>query len=184
MTLNNQFLIATPAMKDDFFKKSVIYICEHNKDGAIGLIVNHPLQRSLQFVFDQMKIDVKIPAVSESNLMIGGPLRQEHGFVIHRDTGETWRSSLRMPDGLCVTTSHDILEAIADGTGPTDMMLLLGYAGWDAGQIEEELASNSWLTCPANNAIIFNVPSDKRWEAAGALLGVNMNFLSTDTGHA
>lgn len=182
-SLTNHLLIATPAMEDEFFKRSVIYICEHNKEGAIGLIINHPIQYPLQFVFDQMEIEVKIPAINELPLLIGGPVHQERGFVIHRNTGEPWRSSLAMPGELCITTSHDILKAIAEGGGPKEMLVVLGYSGWDSGQIEEELATNSWLSCPVDPSVLFNVPFNKRWEAAGSLLGIDMNRLSTVVGH-
>lgn len=183
-TLTNHFLIASPSMEDKFFKESVIYICEHNTEGAIGLVINHPIQYPLEFLFNQMKIDAKIPEMNELPLCIGGPMHQERGFVIHGKTAETWRTSLRMTNGLCVTTSHDILNAIAVGSGPKDFLVILGYAGWDSGQIEKEIASNSWLIGSVEPSILFDVPTDKRWEVAIQRLGFNMNCLSTVMGHA
>lgn len=184
MTLEHQFLIAMPTIQDDIFKKSVVYLCEHNSEGAIGLMINHEIQCPLEVVFKQMHIEVSAPGINETPIMMGGPMHQEHGFVIHRNTEEKWRSSLNMVNGISITTSHDVLEAIAVGKGPQDMMLVLGYAGWDKGQLEEEIASNAWLTCPADMSLFFDVPCHKRWEAAGALLGINMNYLSMDLGHA
>ncbi len=177
MTLKNQFLIATPAMQDPFFKKSVIYICEHNESGASGLIINHPIRCPLAFVFEQMDIEITVPALGEANLMIGGPVHQEHGFVMHRDTGERWRSSLKMQNGLCVTTSQDILKAIAVGNGPKSMLFVLGYSSWDAGQIEQELIQDDvWWTYPADDcSLLFDVPVEKRWETLMLKIGVNVN---------
>ncbi len=185
-SLQHQFLIATPLVQDDVFRKSVIYLCEHTENGAIGLIINHPIDCSLEFVFKQMKIDVTASEeeVNDIPVMMGGPLHQEHGFVLHRDTGEKWRTSLKFSDTLSVTTSHDVLEAIAAGSGPKDVMLILGYSAWESGQLEEELASNSWLTCPADFSVLFDVPLDDRWKKASDLLGFNMSFLSMDVGHA
>lgn len=186
MNIKNQFLIATPAMDDPFFKKSVIYICEHNREGAIGLVINHPIQCPLGFVFEQMEIEIKAPLLRDIKLMIGGPLHQEHGFVVHRDTGEKWRSSLKMPNNICLTTSQDILRAMAMGTGPQNMLFILGYSAWDAGQVEEELIQdNVWLLCPDDDgSLLFEVPSEKRWETAMKLMGVKINQFSMSVGHA
>lgn len=183
-TLSHQLLIATPAMDDDFFKKSVIYICEHSEEGAIGLVINHPISCSLQFIFEQMHIQIDEPAVKDWPVLIGGPVHQERGFVIHLNTEKSWHSSLIVKDNLCITTSHDILEAIAKGTGPKKILMVLGYAKWEKGQIEEELKGNHWLTCPVDPAVLFDVPLDKRWAAASALLGIDMNCFSTKVGHA
>lgn len=179
-SLTNQFLIATPNMEDPFFKKSVIYLCEHNKEGAIGLIINHPIRCPLGFVFEQMEIEIKVPALSEINLLIGGPLHQDHGFVIHENNNTKWRSSLKMKNGLCITTSQDILKAIAIGEGPKEMIFVLGYSAWDAGQLEKELTdNNTWLVYSADdNSLLFDVPSDKCWETAIQRLGIsNHRFL-------
>jgi putative transcriptional regulator len=179
-SLTNQFLIATPNMEDPFFKKSVIYLCEHDKEGAIGLIINHPIRCPLGFVFEQMEIEIKVPALSEVNLLIGGPLHQDHGFVIHQHNDSTWRSSLKMKNDLCITTSQDILKAIAIGEGPKEMIFVLGYSAWEAGQIEKELTDdNDWLVYSADdNSLLFDVPADKCWETALQRLGIsNHQFL-------
>jgi putative transcriptional regulator len=186
LSLKNQFLIATPAMPDPFFKKSVIYLCEHNNEGALGLVINHPIRCPLGFIFDQMEIKIKVPDLSDVKLMIGGPVHQEHGFVMHRDTGEKWRSTLKMPHGLCVTTSQDILKAIAIGEGPKEIIFVLGYSDWDSGQIEKELVQdNAWLTYqPNDSSLLFDVPCEERWEVAMKLIGVNVSQFSMSVGHA
>lgn len=179
-SLANKFLIATPNMQDPFFKKAVIYICEHDKEGAIGLMVNHPIRCPLGFVFEQMEIEIKVPTLSEINILLGGPLHQEHGFVVHQDNGSQWRSSLKMPHGLCVTTSQDILKAMAIGKGPQQLIFILGYSAWEAGQIEKELAEdNAWLVYSADdNSLLFDVPVDECWETAMKRLGIrNYQFL-------
>ncbi len=185
-SLSHQFLIATPSMRDPLFKKSVIYLCEHNKEGAIGLIVNHPIRCPLGFVFDQMEIEIKEPALNEINLMIGGPLHQEHGFVMHQDSGAKWRSSLKMPNGLCITTSQDILKAMAIGKGPKEMIFILGYSAWEAGQIEKELTEdNEWLVYAAeDNSLLFDVAADQRWETALQRLGIGSSQFLMSGGNA
>src|SRR5260221_576975 len=122
MSLNNQLLIAMPVLQDPIFHKSVIYICEHNEFGAIGLIINRPMEYCLQFVFEQMEIQVKVPEVNKLPLLFGGPVQQERGFVIHKTLGN-WRSSLKISDEVCITTSHDVLHAIAQGTGPQELLV-------------------------------------------------------------
>lgn len=186
LSFKNQFLIATTLIQDDLFKQSVVYICEHNEEGAIGLMVNHPVQYPLQYIFDQMNIEVKVPVIGESPLLLGGPMHQERGFVIHRNTETAWRSSLKMSEALSVTTSHDVLEAIAAGTGPSDKLVILGYAAWEGGQLEKELADNAWLLCPMpeDYSLLFKTPFEDRWKSAAALLGINMRYFSTDIGHA
>jgi len=182
--LNNQLLIAMPSLETELFRKSVIYVCEHNEEGAVGLIINHPIQYPLQFVFEQMEIEVKIPEVSQKPLLFGGPVHQERGFVIHGNDHVAWRSSLKMSEEVYITTSHDILTAIAQGKGPQETLVVLGYAGWGAGQIEEELANNIWLTCPVTRKLLFEVPFENRWKAAGASLGIDMDLISGIAGHA
>lgn len=186
ISFKNQFLIATTLIQDDLFKQSVVYICEHNEEGAIGLMVNHPVQYPLQYVLDQMNIEAKVPAMGESPLLLGGPMHQERGFVIHRNTETAWRSSLKMSDDISVTTSHDVLEAIAAGTGPSDKLVILGYAAWEGGQLEKELAENAWLLCPVptDYSLLFTTPFEERWKVATALLGFNMRYFSANIGHA
>lgn len=179
---NNQFLIAMPMLMDPNFFRTVIYICEHNESGAIGIIVNRPLTVTLSDVLSQMNITSAAVNVNSFPVLFGGPIHQERGFVIHQPVGN-WRSSVVTADNLAVTTSQDILEAIATEKGPEDYVISLGYSGWQPGQLEVEVASNYWLCCPVNTDILFRVPFNDRWAAAAALIGVDVNKLSSDVGH-
>jgi putative transcriptional regulator len=180
---NNQFLIAMPAMDDPNFHRTVTLICQHDDEGAIGLIVNRPLEVPLQQVFEQMDIDEVGPRFRDAPIFVGGPVQQERGFVLHQPIG-TWDSTLSVSDDLGMTTSRDILAAMASGDGPDRAMVALGYAGWGAGQLEAEMASNSWLNAPADQSIIFDLDVSKRWLEAARLLGVDIDRLSDQTGHA
>lgn len=182
-SLANHLLIAMPALNDPNFHHAVIYICEHQEQGAVGLMINRPMQFPLGIVFEQLQIQ---PARSESNmqpLLYGGPIQPERGFVIHRPIGG-WRSSLRLGDDVTVTTSNDIIRAIAADTGPKDVLVTLGYAGWGENQIEKEVVDNLWLVCPYRSELLYEIPFNKRWEYAGSIIGVKMNQLSSNTGHA
>ena len=182
-SLTNQFLIAMPALHDPNFYHSVTYICEHNEEGAMGIVINHPTDLHLGDVLDQMDIPIGSPAAATQTLFLGGPVQTERGFVIHQPAGE-WDSSLLVSQDIAITTSRDILSAIADGNGPDRVLVALGYAGWGPGQLEQEIAENSWLNCPMDNAILFEKPTEKRWKAAASLMGVDLNLLSNDIGHA
>lgn len=182
-SLTNSFLIAMPGLTDPNFHHSVSYICEHNEHGAMGLVLNHPLDLDLGEVLGHLGMRSENPIVAGQQVYFGGPVQQERGFVLHRPVGE-WNSMLAITDDIAVSTSRDILEAIAEGCGPKDVFIALGYAGWAAGQLEEEIAANAWLSGPASNEIIFSVPSEQRWRAAAALLGVDLDHLSDDVGHA
>ena len=182
-SLANHFLIAMPSMKDPNFDRSVIYLCEHHVQGSVGLIVNQPMEFSLQLVFDQLKITSKFPEKNQSPLLFGGPNQPERGFVVHRPMGK-WRSSLFLRDDVTVTTSNDIIRAMANNKGPKDALVTLGFAGWNSEQLEKEVMDNSWLVCPFNEVLLYDVPFAERWEYAGKLLGININELSPYTGHA
>jgi putative transcriptional regulator len=179
---NNQFIIAMPMLTDPNFFRTVIYICEHNESGAIGIVVNRPLTITLSDVLSQMNITSTDPEVNGLPVLFGGPVHQERGFVIHKPVG-TWRSSVVTADDVAVTTSQDILEAIAESKGPENYIISLGYSNWQAGQLEAEITNNYWLCCPANENILFRVPFPDRWVAAAASIGVDVNKLSTDIGH-
>lgn len=182
--LTNHFLIAMPNLGDPNFFQAAIYICDHNADGTLGIVINKPIDHvNLGRVFDQMDIEVSVPRVAEQPLFRGGPVQQEHGFVLHRPVGG-WRGTMRCSDELGLTTSKDILTAIAQGEGPKDSLIALGYAGWGAGQLEQELAENAWLSTYADPQILFETPPERRWHAAAGLLGVDLNLLSGDAGHA
>jgi putative transcriptional regulator len=184
-SLANHILIAMPALKDPNFERTVIYLCEHHEQGSVGLIINRPLQSpmSMSIVFEQLKIE---PIRIEQNrlpVMFGGPVQPERGFVIHKQIGG-WRSSLFLQDEVTVTTSNDIIRAIANDQGPKDVLVTLGYAGWVEGQLEKEVMDNLWLVCPFKAEILYDVPFAERWEYAGLTLGVKMNQISSDIGHA
>ncbi|KHF25545.1 transcriptional regulator [Solemya velum gill symbiont] len=183
--LTDHFLIAMPGLMDQNFFQSVTYIVEHSEDGAMGIVINHPLEITLEEMFGQLKIEASPGTKALGNsLYLGGPVQEDRGFVLHDGDAVTWASSLQIEKALCVTTSKDILEAIAQGNGPRNSLVALGYAGWAAGQLEREISENSWLSGRADKDIIFNLPVEKRWSAAEQLIGVDISLLSSEAGHA
>ena len=181
--LNNHFLIAMPALEDPNFFHSDTYICEHNEQGAMGIVINQPLDVALSDVLAHMNMQICDHTMTMIPVYLGGPVQPERGFVLHEPLGH-WDSMLEVTDSIGVTTSRDILQALNEGTGPGRSLVALGYAGWGAGQLEQELADNTWLTCPAESAIIFETPIENRWAAAAASIGVDINILSDNCGHA
>ena len=181
--LTDHFLIAMPAMGDPNFDRTVTFICEHNEDGALGLVINRPMDLTLGEIFSQMSLDCDDQEISALPVLQGGPVQVERGFVIHGSERE-WNSTLAVSDTVAVTTSRDVLEAMAAGDGPERALVAIGYAGWGAGQLEAEMAANAWLTVPANTEILFDIPFEKRWRAAAALIGIDLDLLSTEAGHA
>lgn len=182
-SLANHMLIAMPSFKNPNFERTVIYLCEHREEGSVGLIVNRPLEFPLSIVFRQLQIE---PIRVEQNglpLLFGGPVQPERGFVIHKQAGD-WRSSLLLQNEVTVTTSNDIIRAIAKNTGPKDVLVTLGYAGWTENQLEKEMMDNLWLVCPYRSEILYEVPFKDRWEYAGSTLGIKMNQLISCAGHA
>jgi len=181
--LNNHLLIAMPQLGDQHFHHAVVYICENQSEGTVGLIINQPLQMPMGLVFQQMDIVPDNEAISTRPLLFGGPVQPERGFVIHRPEG-TWRSSLMLQEDVNITTSKDILRAIAENKGPSDALVTLGYAGWGENQLEEEIIANMWLVCPYTPELLYDVPFDQRWEMAGRSIGVDMFQIGSHTGHA
>jgi putative transcriptional regulator len=181
--LTNHFLIAMPAMQEGFFAGTLTYICEHDENGALGLVVNRPISLTMAEMFSQINIPLLQPALGKVPLHVGGPVQVERGFVLH-DTGRDWQSTLRINDHLALTTSKDILEALGEGKGPENFLVTLGYSGWEQGQLEHEINENTWLTVPATEHILFGLPAEERLAAAMALLGVNYSMLVEDAGHA
>jgi putative transcriptional regulator len=181
--LNNQFLIAMPALEDPNFAQTVTLICEHSERGALGIVINRTLPMTLGEVFEQLGLDASQSRVNDQPVLQGGPVQTERGFVLHSPTGK-WESSLPFSERMHLTTSRDILDALAAGEGPASAVIALGYAGWDAGQLEEEMARNAWLTVPADERVVFATPVDQRWQAAARLLGIDLFTLSSDAGHA
>jgi putative transcriptional regulator len=181
--LSNHFLIAMPTLDDGNFSQSVTYMCEHDANGSLGITINRPSDIQLGEIFDQLKISCDDPSIRQQMVYLGGPVQQDRGFLLHAPCGN-WDASLKVTDNICVTTSKDILQAIAAGEGPGNVIIALGYAGWASGQLEDEIARNAWLSCPANEEILFHTHIDQRWEAAAKLLGIDLQLLSSDTGHA
>lgn len=183
-SLQNHFLVAMPTLEDPSFRRTVTYICEHNEDGAMGLIVNQPVDLTVTSLLEQLEIVVPNPRrILEGPVFAGGPVAQDRGFVLHPPQ-DTWRSSMQLSDDIMITTSKDILEALNSDAAPEKFILTLGYAGWDAGQLERELAENSWLTIPADANILFNTPTHERWQKAAASIGIDVWQLGPDVGHA
>jgi putative transcriptional regulator len=187
-TLANQLLIALPALADPHFARSVAIICQHDADGAMGVVINRASEYTLGEVFQQMGIDCDNAALCAQPVLAGGPVHPERGFVLHDRTQQggmgEWDSSLAISDELAVTTSRDILEAMARGNGPEHATVALGCAGWGAGQLESELVENSWLTAPVASDVLYALPLEARWQAAAGLIGVDMARIADYAGHA
>jgi putative transcriptional regulator len=183
VNLTAHFLIAMPAMTDPYFAKSLTYICEHNEQGALGIVINKPIDLSLQGLFEQIGMDLHEQAFADLPVYFGGPVQTNQGFVLHQPIGQ-WQSTLIVAGEAGLTTSKDILEATRDGRGPEKLLVTLGYAGWSPGQLEHEIQLNGWLTVKARPAIIFDLPSEERLPAAMQLLGIDFANLSDQAGHA
>lgn len=187
INLTNQFLIAMPSVRDESFSRAVIYLCEHNEKGALGLVINKPSDIKVRNLFEKVDLELDRDELAEEPVFYGGPVQTERGFVLHYKLGEgfpKYSSSLSIPGGLEMTTSKDVLEALAAGTGPHKVLITLGYAGWGAGQLEDELGKNGWISVSAEPGIIFDTPVDERYDKALQLLGIDAAMLSADAGHA
>ena len=187
LDLSNHFLIAMPSLTDPVFGGTVIYLCEHNAHGALGLIINKPTDMTMQVLFERVDLQLEInpqhPTLPENPVMFGGPVQLERGFVLHSPVG-MFSSMMQVTDAIALTTSKDILEAVAAGGGPQRLLVTLGCSGWSAGQLEEEIIRNGWLTVSADPAIIFDLPVEQRFTAAMRLLGIDPNMLAAEAGHA
>jgi len=181
--LTNQLLIAMPTMGDPNFAQTVALVCDHSARGALGLILNKPLPMRMSEIFEQLEIELPGGPLRERHVLRGGPMQTDRGFVVHRAGGE-WDSTLKVSDTIHVTTSRDILAAMARGEGPAEAVVALGYAGWDGGQLEDEIKANAWLSAPVDCGIIFDLPFESRWQAAGRLLGVELSRISSISGNA
>ncbi|HWP18087.1 MAG TPA: YqgE/AlgH family protein [Burkholderiaceae bacterium] len=184
INLTNQFLIAMPGMADDTFAGAVVYLCEHTEKGALGLVINKPIDIKLRNLFEKVDLTLDREDLAEQPVYFGGPVQTERGFVLHEPVGGHYNSSLSIPGGLEMTTSKDVLEALANGAGPKKVLVTLGYSGWAAGQLEEEIGRNGWLTVQAEPEVIFDTPVHARYERALALLGIGPRMLSQEAGHA
>lgn len=182
-TLANQFLIAMPGLRDPNFSRTVTYVCEHTDQGAMGIVINRPLEIHLGEMLEQLDIEIRDLRVLDTPIYLGGPVQTDRGFVLHSE-GETYDSTLNIAPNISVTTSRDVLEAIAAGQGPAWRLIALGYAGWGGGQLEQEMGTNAWLSGPADGDILFRLPAGRRWLAAASLIGVDLNLMSAEVGHA
>ncbi|KPB73167.1 YqgE/AlgH family protein [Pseudomonas syringae group genomosp. 3] len=182
--LKHQFLIAMPHMHDENFAQTLTYVVEHNANGAMGLVINRPQSLTLADVLEQLRPELPAPKrCQEIAIHAGGPVQTDRGFVLH-PSGQTFQATVDLPGGISLSTSQDVLFSIADGYGPDQNVITLGYAGWDAGQLDTEMADNAWLTCSFDPAILFDVDSDQRLDAAARRLGINLALISTQAGHA
>ena len=185
--LTNQFLIAMPGMADDNFAGSVVYLCEHTERGALGLVINKPIDIKLRNLFEKVEINLDRQELADQPVYYGGPVQTERGFVLHEkqlDGTGPYNSTMSVRGGLEMTTSKDVLEALAGGSGPKKVLVTLGYSGWQAGQLEDELGRNGWLTVDADPAVIFDTPIEQRYDRAVSLLGFDPRMLSQEAGHA
>jgi putative transcriptional regulator len=183
VNLTNHFLIAMPGMADPYFSKTLTFICEHNDQGALGVVVNKPIDLTLGNLFEQVEIPLQDDALSAQSVYFGGPVQVDRGFVLHQPQG-SWQSTLKIDRDIGFTTSRDILQAMARGEGPGRQIVTLGYAGWGAGQLEDEIKRNGWLTVGADADVIFSLPPEQRLATAMGMLGLNYGNLSDEAGHA
>jgi len=181
--LTNQLLIAMPGMADPNFSSTVTLVCEHNADGALGIIINRPLGLLLGGLFKQLAVTGNNPTAARSPVLLGGPVGPDKGFVLHT-SGHSYEHSIQISDDIQLTFSRDVLDAMAAGSGPQKTLVALGYAGWQPGQLEDEMRANSWLNVPATPDIVFDMPFAERWSAAAETLGIDISRMAPDAGHA
>ncbi len=182
-SLTNQLLIAMPGMADPNFSTTVTLICEHNDDGALGIVINRPLDLTLAGLFEQLDVVNPDPQASAKPVLLGGPVGPERGFVLH-DPGSSYENSIEVSSDIYLTLSRDVIDAMATGAGPQQSLVALGYAGWEPGQLEIEMLANSWLNVPATPDIVFDTPFNDRWMSAAQTLGIDISKISPDAGHA
>ena len=182
-SMANQLLIAMPGMADPNFSTTVTLICEHNDEGALGIVINRPLELKLAGLFEQLDVENPDPEAAELPVLMGGPVGPERGFVLHEPV-DRYENTLAVSEDIHLTLSRDVIDAVAASNGPQQILVALGYAGWDAGQLETEMLANSWLTVPATTEIVFDMPFEQRWMSAANTLGIDISQISTDAGHA
>lgn len=183
LNLTGHFLIAMPAMHDPYFSGTLIYVCEHNEKGSMGVIVNRPTDMNLNTLFEKTELAFDMSGLVNLPVYFGGPIHTDRGFILHQPLGQ-WRSTLSVNGEIGLTSSRDVLISIGETGMPKDILITLGYAGWSAGQIEQEIAANAWLTTPADSDILFRLPYEERFMAAMNSLGIDPIYLSEDAGHA
>ncbi|GGY63165.1 MULTISPECIES: YqgE/AlgH family protein [Pseudoduganella] len=185
LNLANHFLIAMPSMQDPVFGGTVVYVCEHNENGVLGVVINKPTDMTMDVLFERIDLEVTGGGgnMTSKPIMFGGPVQDDRGFVLHTP-GARYSSSLTVTDEVAFTTSIDVLEAVAKGAGPQRMLVSIGYSGWSPGQLEDEISRNGWLTVNADPAVLFEVPIEERYVAAMKLLGIDPLMLTSEAGHA
>jgi len=183
MELSHQFLLSMPTLEDPNFQRTLTFVCEHSDNGAMGLVVNRPMALTVGEVMQHLEIETVTPEIARMPVLYGGPVDTERGFILH-EPGHEWDSTMVLSDDVALTTSRDVLEAMARGEGPGRVLVTLGYSGWGPGQLEDEITQNAWLTCPAGADILFALPPEERLPAAAARLGIDLDLISSDTGHA
>ena len=182
-SLENHFLIAMPSLQDPYFERTVTLICQHNSDGALGIVINRVTNLTLGDILQQLELPDDQLEAPETPVYFGGPVQSERGLILH-EADSHWESTLKIGDEFGLTTSKDIIEAIAHNTGPKCCLMALGYAGWGDGQLERELQENAWLSGPADREVIFKTPIDERWSRAAEILGIDINQMVSGAGHA
>jgi putative transcriptional regulator len=185
LNLANHFLIAMPSMQDPIFGGTVVYVCEHNENGVLGVVINKPTDMTMQTLFERidLKVEDGLEGHDDEPIMFGGPVQDDRGFVLHTP-GQRYSSSLTVTKDVAFTTSIDVLEAVAAGDGPSQMLVSIGYSGWSPGQLEDEISRNGWLTVGADPDILFKLPIEERYTAAMRLLGIDPLMLTSEAGHA
>ena len=182
-SFKDHFLVAMPGLPDPNFQQAVAYICEHHENGAMGIVVNQPTKLTAKELFTHLDLDIHDTIDDKEPLFYGGPVQKERGFVLH-SSDKSWENTLPIANGISLTGSKDILADIACDNGPQHAIIALGYAGWDAGQLEAEIGANSWLTVPADKQIIFETECDQRWSCAARKLGIDVNLIASQAGHS
>lgn len=183
-TLKHHFLLAMPHLEDPNFAGSLSYLCDHDENGTMGVIVNRPLDLTLDALFEQLDIDGEESPYCEAPVYYGGPVHKDRGFILHRGSSEPWDSSIQVADDIALTTSMDMLHALGAGQGPRDFLVCLGCSGWEAGQLETEIKDNAWLTVEGRADILFDAPPEQRLNSAAGILGIDLNLMSREAGHS
>ncbi|WP_346797005.1 YqgE/AlgH family protein [Halomonas sp. Bachu 37] len=183
-SLKDHFLLAMPHLEDPNFSASLAYLCDHDDNGSMGVIVNRPMEITLEALFDQLELGGERSPHRDTPVYYGGPMHKDRGFILHRGSSDAWDSSIQVTPEIALTTSMDMLQALAEGRGPEHFLVCLGCAGWEAGHLEEELKENTWLTVQGRADVLFDVPPAERLTGAAAILGVDLNLMTRDAGHA
>ncbi|MFD2191393.1 YqgE/AlgH family protein [Pistricoccus aurantiacus] len=183
-SFKNHFLMAMPHLEDSHFAGSLSYLCDHDDNGAMGVIVNRPLEITLETLFEQLDLGGEESPHRDAPVYYGGPVHKDRGFILHRGSAQPWDSSIQVSEDVALTTSMDMLKALAEDQGPKQFLICLGCSGWEAGQLEKELKDNVWLTVEGQSSILFETPVEQRLGAAAGILGVDLNLMSSQVGHS